>query len=388
MVLTPPTIADVERIAALDQPVIRNLQITQCYCEISAPFAKRTSAANWCTFATWASKQAGETIRHEDLRRHLEARLKIEPEVEQALSAIATLLQQAGALNAFEQIKHSVLFKAVEIASLKASDAVSRGNKKVFEEIAREFARFMEKCFDDTNFTQEHIESFCKDLRPGNPPDGQEYLSKAFTNYYRAFFETDAKKQAEWCLLANLQIGFHEQVRLQPEIAEALNAVFVDAQEVKNHLYKILSENTGFLNRLWLFFKRIFGRTVLLDKAVDTLVNGVQKHLRIPLTAQMMTLTIPPNKILQLGHDLAASFPDQLKVLSNADLLFLLAQIDPTPDSLQQRGATDWANLNERLHFIADLFRCYHETKELFNEAFTPEQVKLLKLGKLPEGRL
>jgi len=29
--------------------------------------------ANWCTFATWASRQAGQTIRQEDLARTLAA---------------------------------------------------------------------------------------------------------------------------------------------------------------------------------------------------------------------------------------------------------------------------------------------------------------------------
>ena len=72
--LPVPTVADVERIAALGDPVLRNLQITQCYCELSRLFAARTGGepANWCTFATWASKQAGQTIRKEDLRRAFE----------------------------------------------------------------------------------------------------------------------------------------------------------------------------------------------------------------------------------------------------------------------------------------------------------------------------
>jgi hypothetical protein len=35
----------------------------------------RGLAANWCTFATWASKQAGRTIRREDLERAIEDEL-------------------------------------------------------------------------------------------------------------------------------------------------------------------------------------------------------------------------------------------------------------------------------------------------------------------------
>jgi len=41
-----------------------------------------------------------------------------------------------------------------------------------------------------------------------------------------------------------------------------------------------------------------------------------------------------------------------------------------TTNTVVQSGATDWADLGERMHFIADLFRCYHESKELFETAF------------------
>ncbi len=48
----------------LQDAVVRNLQITQCYHELSAVLAGRIAGeANWCAFATWASRQAGQTIR-------------------------------------------------------------------------------------------------------------------------------------------------------------------------------------------------------------------------------------------------------------------------------------------------------------------------------------
>src|SRR5688500_7463837 len=100
---TVPSVAEVDSIAALRNPVIRNLQITQCYCELSAAFAARTgSEANWCTLATWASKQAGQSIRREDLKRTLEAMLKKEPEIDKALSLVATLAKKLGAQQTIE----------------------------------------------------------------------------------------------------------------------------------------------------------------------------------------------------------------------------------------------------------------------------------------------
>jgi hypothetical protein len=66
------TTNDVRRIAAIANPVIRNLEITQCYSRLAAAFAARGGeGANWCTYATWASRQAGRTIRGEDLLEHL-----------------------------------------------------------------------------------------------------------------------------------------------------------------------------------------------------------------------------------------------------------------------------------------------------------------------------
>jgi hypothetical protein len=40
------------------------------------------------------------------------------------------------------------------------------------------------------------------------------------------------------------------------------------------------------------------------------------------------------------------------------------------------------------MHYIADLFLCFHESKEIFDTAFTPEQIEAMKQGKLPEGSL
>src|SRR6185369_3102210 len=66
-VITAPSVDDVDAIAAMDNPVLRNLQLTQCYAELSTAMRARTgTAADWCTFATWASRQAGSTIRGED----------------------------------------------------------------------------------------------------------------------------------------------------------------------------------------------------------------------------------------------------------------------------------------------------------------------------------
>ena len=381
------TIEKIDSIASSADPVLRNLLITQSYSELSASFAKNMgTSVNWCTFATWASKQAGQTIRHEDLQRTLQNLLKQEPAVEAALSLVATLARKSGARESFEQLRNSAMGTLVSHAANHAAEAVSRGNKKVFEEIAREFCRFITSCFGDTTYDKTHIDSFCQQLKPGLPPHGQEYLAKGFTCYYQALFETDLREKTQLNLLANLYIGFHEQNRLQPEIAEALNAP-VDADKLKSILLNKLFSSATWWTKMRLFFQRVFGSS-LSDKAVEALVQLVQPRLRMVLTAHLMTLTLPPDNRLQLGRDLLVSFPIDLLELTNANLLALLTALDPTTNSVLESGASDWANLSERMHYIADLFRCYHQSTDLFDAAFTTAQIEAMKSGRVPDGKL
>jgi hypothetical protein len=78
-----------------------------------------------------------------------------------------------------------------------------------------------------------------------------------------------------------------------------------------------------------------------------------------------------PGTVLHLGRDVAGVFPPELREIDLPALRALLAAIDPTPDATLGSGATDWANLTERMHFIADLFRCWQARPELFEAPFT-----------------
>lgn len=385
-----PSTDDVSRIAAISDPVIRNLQITQYYYELSKAFTERTGQlANWCTFATWASKQAGQTIRKEDFRRSIEALLRVNTYTEPIIRAIATAAKQLGSQASFEKIRNSVWALLITTSVDRASDAVSRGNRKVFEEIGFEFARFNATCLQDVTFDATNLATFCQTLRSGLPPNGQQFLRQAFTRYYQAFFELDPKKRAELQLLANLEIGFHEQTRLQPEIAESLDMVPIDPEEFRSQLISLLFPNLGgLLARIKLLFNGFLGQPSPLEKAIESLLAIARQQIRSALTLHLMTLGFPNDLRLRLSQDLAATFPASLATLANQDLLNMLTKIDPTLDSVRDSGATDWANLPERLHFIADLFRCYQETADSLGVPFTADQVRALKAGRVPAGRL
>ncbi len=384
-----PTTADVDRIAALSDVVIRNLQITQCYHDLSAAMAERVSGANWCTFATWASKQAGQTIRKEDLARLLENAVRTAPVRAQAAPDVAASAQLLGSRQSDAEVQETVWDVINPLAAVdRASDAVGRGNKKVFEEIGREFARFDAACLNDAAYDSENIARFCAELRPGDPPDGQQYLRQAFARYYQAFFENDVVTREQLMLLANIEIGFHEQTRLQPEIAEAMNAALIDRKEFRLRLIKALFPQNSWRVRLRLFLLKLIGQPQPFDAVLDDLLAEARRLAHLIITEYMMTIGLPHDAILHLGEDVPAEFPLSLKQITLPDLQTLLAKIDPTPDSTRGSGAADWSSLPDRLHYIIDLFRCYHEAADLIDPPFTAEQITALKAGQLPKGQL
>jgi hypothetical protein len=385
-----PTVDDVSRIATLADHTLRNLQITQCYCELSQALTMMTGVtANWCTFATWASKQAGQTIRQEDLVRTFEHLLGRLPGASEAINKIIVAAAQYRSQRDTATI-HAAVKEVLspQAAFARASDAVGRGNKKGFEEIGREFTRFLAMFHTDLLFDAERIAHFCSELRPGEPPDGQCYLQQAFTRYYQARFTPEVKTTTELLLLANLEIGFHEQTRLQPEIAEALDAPIMDPAVVKRQLLDSIFPDPGFLLRLRWLIEHFRRRPTLLDQASAELADQVRQLARLVITECLMTLASPMGPPLRLGHDLLAPIPENLRQIINAELLALLAQIDPTPNSVRDSGADDWADFQERMHFITDFFCVYQEEHQLFDPPYTPAQVQVIKAGGRPEGRL
>ena len=311
-----------------------------------------------------------------------------EPEIQNILAVLKLHSRKLGSGSLNQDINIAALKKLADSAKNRASAAVARGNKKVFDEIALEFARFIATCLQDKEYKESSINDFCKLLRPGLPPDGQQHLVLAFKSYYKAFFETNLKAQDELIFFANIQIGFHEQTRLQPEIAESLDAANIDPQQIKDHLTDLLVNSKTLRGKFIYFSKWVIGETKLFKNAVDNLAATAEKHIRRVITKHLMTLTIPPDNCLHLGDNLISPYPQNLTTLSGAELITLLKQLKPTTNTIDGAGCTDWADLKQRIHFIANLFRCYHGTKDLFDAPFSGEQLVVIKTGRVPGGQL
>jgi hypothetical protein len=377
-------VSEVTRIAAIGNPVIRNLEITECYSRLAASMAGRGDrCSNWCTFATWASRQAGQTIRGEDLLDELQRELDRDGKLLHPISSLWRALIRRGLFQPDTALGRMVAelhtpFDAFELAS----DAVARGNRKVFGEIGLEFARYLQECGPELQPDSAEFQRFLAGLRPGPPPEGQQYLRQAFTRYQEQLSEPDPKRRAELLALANLEIGLHEQTRLQPEISEALDVARATDQELGRHLMRAMFPRAARRRR-----RLARPATTLLGLLGVRLQREVAEVTRAVITRCLMVLMMS-GTVLPLGRNLDATCPEILSTLENPELEELVARFEPKPPALDDCGARDWSDMTQRMHFISHLFRCYHERPELGDAPFTPEQVERFRAGAVPDGDL
>jgi len=381
---TGPRVEDVERIAATDNPVIRNLEITECYADLSAAVRGRTGgAADWCTFATWASRQAGATIRGEDLLDRVDRILGRRSWVVAPVASLSRLLLRKGLFQPETTLGRVVAqihtpFDAFE----RASAEVATGNLKVFAEIGREFARFLATVPPDARDDSPEFLVFAAQLRSGAPPDGQDLLREGFAHYQRQRSEADPSARAAWILLANLKIGLHEQTRLQPQIAAAVDAPLTTAEALGARVLHVLIPGA----RRWPV--RLHGAAAA---AIGWLAARVRREAvavtQAAVTESMMVLSLP-TIVLSLGRNLSAPVP---AILAGAPPAFLEAfakEYDPCPPGGTACAAQDWCDLRQRMHYIVHLFRAYADESTLFSRPFTPDQVAAFRAGSMPGGEL
>jgi hypothetical protein len=359
--LSFPDEDEIARIAALSDAAERNRLITDSYSKLSAEVERRIQGhANWCTYATWASRQAGVTIRHQDLVNVLRDRIHCALRLHGIAEGLLEPLEECGL-----DILQIAVDAIDELGPLRrSSGAVSRGNRKVFEEIALVFSRWLTLFPDVRSISDADLETFGERLTPGPAPDGQDMLREAFTNYRNAAANPDTSERAQLVLLADLQIGFHEQIRLQPDIKEALDGALLEPGDIADFLHEKL---TGHEGRIGTLMRGLWGAVNSPARRLsEMLARHIQEQVRIVITENLMSLWLPPDQELRLGRDLTRPFPDALRTLTDPGLLKLLEEFQSAPDSEEQSGVKDWANFKDRMGFIACLFRAYIDDRSLY----------------------
>jgi hypothetical protein len=364
------------------EPVLRNLKITQAYFDLSQAIAQRLGDvnANWCNFATWASKTAGRFIRMEDLNVHLHKLLHEHGDYNDWLGMIQDKFKDLEIDCTYD---HSEIHHAAHNVIAEISADIAAGNLKVFSELGPVFSAMIEAFDKPLEEEKVAIETLLAGLTPGDTESGgQDMLANAIRDFYAAKHETDKKRTAELILRANAQTGLHEQVRLQPYIAAAMEApvhhnfmiaIHKDAKEkTPEHKHHLLH---GAFNHLF---------QPIAEKTHDAWLKMSTHYL--------MTLVLPDG-IIHLGKDLPCPkdgplFPEHLSEPHDEELTMLLKKYEAHLNTPVRSHAGNWAVLEDRMHFILNLFRSRQQHRPLHESPFDPEQEDKIRQNTIPSGKL
>jgi hypothetical protein len=378
---------DLETIIALKDPVRRNLFITQRYHDLSHGLRETIDPgnANWSTFATWASKTAGETIRDEEVPKELRTLLQ---DAQKLLDGLSFVNRAISFFDRDADLGVDHLLDPIQSTLADVSNDIAVGNLKVFRELAPIFDSFIVEFKPLKKRDDDRLKQWCAQLLPGPVTEGgQELLHSAFTDYYEAKFETDHDLRAQRLLSANCQIGLHEQTRLQPEIEGALTAPVRD----------LVQEQILAVARKLVPGTKHDDLAEKLTAPLQPVLDEIEVVFRRLTTRYLMNLTLPLGERISLAEDVAPEhgtglFPPPLQRISGPPhFVTLLERYDRCSIDGSQAvgsGAVDWASIPDRMNFIINLFRSRQQDEVLFTEPFTSDQRESLNDGLVPSGQL
>lgn len=424
-----PTYDDWQRIVLLDeQPVLRNLLITQGYHDLSIGFAHMLGPENvtWFSFASWSSKVVGQFLQNQELPQLLQAWIEGLGTQDQRLARLNTQLQSLHGDGG--DLHQDALRAAVRCTINDMRMYLGMGNTQVFAELAPVFGQFLATFGGDSVADPNKLDKYLATLSGGPiepdqialDPDthrlkligrgGQSLLREALRLYYSAKFEADPKRKAERILLASANIGLHEQTRLQTYIAGTLNAPIQNV--LVGMMHDALAERFG---------DDVLGSQgyAVVDRLLSPITDHVQEVFHRFATELLLTLKLPDGT-LRLGHDLPAApgqplFPAVLVHIQDATLAALLAQYNAlaarskelealrhlaeTAETLFAKlgidrsiaigtAADDWVSLSQRMRFILELFRSRQQDRRLLEPTFSSSQVSEMLAGRIPAGPL
>lgn len=373
---------DLAEIAGIEdgRATLRNLLITQRYHDLSLCLQETIGGddANWSTFATWASKTAGENIRGDEVPgfvRDLVARGTRHQQHDMLASAVRYLVPGF-------VIDRTAIGKAARVALADVSRHIAGGNREVFAESAPVFAGFCGLKGADGVIEDDAFDRFLAGLRPGPVErSGQGELRRALTAYRKAMRTDDPALRARLMLMGNVLIGFHEQARLQPWIQRAMEAPVADTlvaglrDTVRDVLPRGLDE--------WALRE--------LHGAIESFAAALEQEWNEIAGRYFMSLALPGGKRLVLGADIpplpgGATFPALLVTIADpAALVRLIGRFDRSNDDGGGTASHDWAVLGDRMNFILNLFRSRQCEADLFDQPFSDRQRAEIEEHRVPK---
>lgn len=339
--------------------VLRNYKITDGYHRLSLDLAEVLGATdvNWPAFGAHASKSAGFTIRKEEID-----------------SSKMGKFFYSGTGKKFTPIQIDRFMN--EIVEW-VSESISDGNLRIFGDMAPVIVMFIEFMKTDQSKDRSNMLAFLSTLTPGKSEhDGQDLLGQALLAWYDASRDENPKTTSELMLLGNARMGLHEQIRIQPDIEQALGA------PLKNRIGDELSINVEkWSSKFPTFIKKRLNTTT--GRIEHKLMENLQSFIRKVITKRMMMLRLPDLN-LKLSSDVSVLdeslvYPVTLKSLSEPEIVQLFKKYAKNDSDVKGSGAADWVSLHDRMNFILHLFRSHQQNHALYQTPLTPEEINLIE---------
>lgn len=384
MISEPLDAAGVRAVVAIDDPVLRNLWITQSYFDLGDRLQRAVGGDDrtWLGFAVWASDTAGQSIRGEELPRIVQEILDASPDHRADIDAVNHRLRPLRAVNAAGPLDGDELIGALREAVASVARHIAHGNLLVYAELAPLFVAFVERCEDGDPATLGAVE--LRELLTTSAGSALEPdVAEAFEWWRRAVVTADERSRAFAVLAANVLAVAHEQRRLQADIAAAMDEGALTAGHI---MERVLPP----------WCPAVVGRIVAAVIG-EPLQRIARRAFRQLTTELLMTLRVP-GAVLRLHDDVpqlpdGARWPAVLAELAESPEEVALAVAvyrtwDRTGGTGRHDGAHDWAVLAQRMSYIVNLFRGRQRDPSLAAHPFTDAQLAAMRRGVVPPGPL
>jgi hypothetical protein len=380
-----PTLPEIDRILATQDDQLRNLRVTLGYHDLSRGLARLVGYenANWCTFAVWASRQAGVFVRGE-----IRGIAAVRDALLRRKGQTWTAWRSAAVREHWDQGRVDPLTLLVLVSS-SFGRAISEGNTRVFEDIARTFAPFIQLLEHSASTEDEALTGYLAKLSDLPVRDGgHAELRRGLRKYWEARHERDPGRRSRLVLHANCLVGYHEQTRLQREITLAMNAP-IDYLRDDLDMWYVYGPGA----RLGRFPRARWAINSVVRRVAMPAAERLGKALWQWMATRWIMQLALPDEVLDLGNDIPrlpdrSAFPESLLTGAltgiDADLLSWLSFA--YRDTLRGSRATDWTSFPERMNTICNLFRSRQQQPALFRAPFTGEQIDAIRGGEVPGG--
>ncbi|MGD1013736.1 MAG: hypothetical protein ABR963_05025 [Acidimicrobiales bacterium] len=366
----------IEQVLAIDDRVLRNYWVTQSYGDFASALTALLEAntANWCTFGTWASRTVGANMRGEALPEWLHNRVLM-PD---GLMGLTNEVKEAPRWHHLHHVLTDVtpehLMDVTRSLLGEMAINLSDGNTEVFAEITPPAAVFIEVAGSGARGSdaRARVLAACE----GAPEfDGVNRLHAGYDLYCDALDEPDPILKSQKILAGSLQLAIHEQNHLQPVIVSSMDmGVNLAAARLKEKVMKGAAD-----------LEKIESE---LDKALSPAARWIGDTWDDIMTATLGTLQSPEGT-MRLDHDVPTPsgltfVPEDLVDVRVNELQTLLARFNRAKEDGVRSLARNWADFEDRMNFITNLFVSRHHVPEMFAEPFDQSIVESIEADRTP----